>query len=51
MLVNNAGVMLDPRGTRVLDSKLATYRETLETNFFGPLRLIQALVPLMKKGA
>lgn len=50
VLVNNAGVMLDPRGTRVLDSKLATYRETLETNFFGPLRLIQALVPLMKKG-
>ena len=50
VLVNNAGVMLDPRGTRVLDSKLATYRETLETNCFGPLRLIQALVPLMKKG-
>jgi NAD(P)-dependent dehydrogenase (short-subunit alcohol dehydrogenase family) len=50
VLVNNAGVMLDPRGTRVLDSKLVTYRETLETNFFGPLRLIQALLPLMKKG-
>lgn len=50
VLVNNAGVMLDPRGSRILDSKLATYRETLETNFFGPLRLIQALVPLMKKG-
>lgn len=50
VLVNNAGVMLDPRGSRVVDSKPATYRETLETNLFGPLRLIQALVPLMKKG-
>jgi len=29
---------------------VATYRETLETNLFGPLRLIQALGPLMKKG-
>lgn len=50
ILVNNAGVMADPRGSRVLDSKTATYRETLETNFYGPLLLIQALVPLMKKG-
>lgn len=50
VLINNAGVMLDPRGSRVLDSSVATYRETLEANFFGPLRLIQALVPLMKKG-
>jgi NAD(P)-dependent dehydrogenase (short-subunit alcohol dehydrogenase family) len=49
VLVNNAGVMADPRGSRVLDSKPATYRETLETNFFGPLLLIQALVPMMKK--
>jgi NAD(P)-dependent dehydrogenase (short-subunit alcohol dehydrogenase family) len=50
ILVNNAGVMLDPRGSRVLDSGPATYRETLETNLFGPLRLIQALGPLMRKG-
>jgi len=50
VLVNNAGVMADPRGSRVLDSKPATYRDTLETNFFGALLLIQALVPVMKKG-
>jgi NAD(P)-dependent dehydrogenase (short-subunit alcohol dehydrogenase family) len=49
ILVNNAGVMLDPRGSRVLDSKAQTYRDTLETNLLGPLRLIQALAPLMKK--
>lgn len=48
ILINNAGVMADPRGSRVLGSRVATYRETLETNFFGPLLLIQALVPMMK---
>jgi len=50
VLINNAGVMADPRGSRVLDSRPATYRETLETNLLGPLMLIQALVPLMRKG-
>lgn len=49
VLVNNAGVMLDPRGSRVLDAKPKTFRDTLETNLFGPLQLCQALVPLMKK--
>jgi NAD(P)-dependent dehydrogenase (short-subunit alcohol dehydrogenase family) len=50
VLVNNAGVMADPRGSRVLDSRPAIYRETLETNLLGPLMLIQALAPLMRKG-
>jgi NAD(P)-dependent dehydrogenase (short-subunit alcohol dehydrogenase family) len=49
ILVNNAGVMLDPRGSRVLDSKVETYRATLETNLLGPLRLILALAPIMKR--
>jgi NAD(P)-dependent dehydrogenase (short-subunit alcohol dehydrogenase family) len=49
ILVNNAGVMLDPRGSRVLDSKVKTYHDTLETNLIGPLLMIQALAPLMKK--
>jgi NAD(P)-dependent dehydrogenase (short-subunit alcohol dehydrogenase family) len=48
-LVNNAGVLLDPRGSRFLDSKVRTYRDTFETNFFGPLQLCQALVPIMKQ--
>jgi NAD(P)-dependent dehydrogenase (short-subunit alcohol dehydrogenase family) len=48
VLVNNAGIMIDPRGSRFLDSKLDTYRDTLETNFFGPLQLTHAVVPLMK---
>jgi len=49
VLVNNAGVMLDPRGSRVLDAKIETFRDTLETNLLGPLRMIQAILPLMKK--
>ena len=48
VLVNNAGIMIDPRGSRFLDSKLDTYRDTLETNLFGPLQLVQAVVPIMK---
>jgi NAD(P)-dependent dehydrogenase (short-subunit alcohol dehydrogenase family) len=49
ILVNNAGILADPRGSRFLDSRPAIYRQTLETNVFGPLLLAQALVPLMKK--
>lgn len=49
VLVNNAGVMLDPRGSRVLDSKLDTWRGTLDTNLIGPLLLIRALAPIMRK--
>jgi NAD(P)-dependent dehydrogenase (short-subunit alcohol dehydrogenase family) len=48
VLVNNAGIMIDTRGSRFLDAKLDTYRDTLETNLFGPLQLAQAVVPLMK---
>ena len=49
ILVNNAGIVADPRGSRALDSKPTTYRQTLDTNLFGPLLLCQATVPLMKK--
>jgi NAD(P)-dependent dehydrogenase (short-subunit alcohol dehydrogenase family) len=48
VLVNNAGILADARGSRFLDSKLDTYRDTLEANLFGPLQLAQAVVPLMK---
>jgi len=49
VLVNNAGVMLDPRGSRVLDARVKTFRDTLETNLLGPLQLMQALVPMMQQ--
>jgi NAD(P)-dependent dehydrogenase (short-subunit alcohol dehydrogenase family) len=49
ILVNNAGILADPRGSRFLDSKVETYRETLDTNLFGALMMAQALAPLMKE--
>ena len=49
VLVNNAGILADPRGSRLLDSKVETWRDTLATNVLGPLMLAQALVPLMRK--
>ena len=48
VLVNNAGVLMDPRNSRFIDSKLDTYRDTLEVNLYGPLQLAQAVVPIMK---
>jgi len=47
-LINNAGVLIDQRG--VLDTDLDTVRKTMEANVYGPWRLAQALVPLMKQG-
>ena len=49
VLVNNAGVMLDARGTRFVDSQLETYRTTFEVNVWGPLLLTQGLLPHMHK--
>lgn len=49
VLVNNAGVLLDPHGSRVLDAQPATFHDTLAINLMGPLLLVQALVPLMKR--
>ena len=53
VLVNNAGVYLDKganfEGGDVLTSDLDLVKKTMEANFYGPLRLCQALVPLMKK--
>lgn len=48
ILVNNAAVFID-RGLRVTEVDLALIRQTMETNFYGPLRLCQMLVPLMER--
>ena len=47
ILINNAGIastggFLDPNG-------LATARQQLETNFFGPLRMAQAFAPVLAR--
>jgi NAD(P)-dependent dehydrogenase (short-subunit alcohol dehydrogenase family) len=54
VLVNNAGVFLDPMppedpaASSVFRADIATVRYSMETNAYGPLRLCQALIPLMK---
>jgi len=50
VLVNNAGILIDPPGNGVLQTPLHTFRATLETNFFGALRMCQAIVPIMHRG-
>ena len=49
VLVNNAGVLLDPPGSRIPDLRAEICRTTLEVNLLGPLLLTQALLPLMRK--
>jgi NAD(P)-dependent dehydrogenase (short-subunit alcohol dehydrogenase family) len=46
-LVNNAGVYGEPVG--VADYDLDDAHEVLETNTFGPWRLIQAFLPLLRR--
>lgn len=51
VLVNNAGVLLeaaDPSATGVLTGALEMVQQAFDTNTLGPLRLCQALVPLMR---
>jgi NAD(P)-dependent dehydrogenase (short-subunit alcohol dehydrogenase family) len=54
VLVNNAGVFLDPMppedpsASSVFRADIATVRYSMEANAYGPLRLCQALVPLMR---
>jgi NAD(P)-dependent dehydrogenase (short-subunit alcohol dehydrogenase family) len=50
VLINNAGIISDD-DTSGLTVKLATVRETVETNALAPLRLAQAFAPLLKKSS
>jgi NAD(P)-dependent dehydrogenase (short-subunit alcohol dehydrogenase family) len=49
ILVNNAGISLRGSGRSVLTTALRDFDVTLDTNFYGPLRLCQALVQMMQK--
>ena len=46
VLVNNAGV---ERNGSVEELPLCEFRAVMETNYFGPIRCIQALVPQMRQ--
>ena len=48
ILVNNAGVLIDSSDS-LLNTKIDTLHETMDTNLFGPLLLSQALIPLMQQ--
>ncbi len=48
VLVNNAAISKDRKNT-VLDVDMEVVRETFEVNFFGPLNLCRACIPLMKR--
>ncbi len=49
ILVNNAGVMLDPKGSNASEISPDVLHNTMATNVYGPAMLCRALVPLMKE--
>lgn len=48
VLVNNAGIYPD-EGVSILDSTREQLVETFQTNTFGPIVVVQAFLPLLKK--
>ena len=52
ILMNNAGIAPDGiAGTSVNDTTSNSLQEAFDTNFFAPVALTQALLPLLKKSA
>jgi NAD(P)-dependent dehydrogenase (short-subunit alcohol dehydrogenase family) len=54
VLVNNAGILKEgqtPDVSKVLQLSPALALETYDTNTLGPMRTIQAVVPIMEKGS
>ena len=49
VLVNNAGVYPESTDAKVVDTPTSMWRETLETNLFGAVRMCREVVPLMRK--
>jgi NAD(P)-dependent dehydrogenase (short-subunit alcohol dehydrogenase family) len=48
ILVNNAGVFPEDRGSRVTDTSTSYWRATIETNLFGAMRMCREVVPMMQ---
>ena len=51
VLVNNAGVLFDDDriDASILDQLMERFHITMDVNFYGPLRVCQALVPVMRR--
>ena len=52
ILINNAAILIDGPGgfnASLFDLTAGTARQTFETNVLGPMRLIQAVTPLMRE--
>ncbi len=49
VLVNNAGILLEPDDNLASKVRMETIKTTFETNLFGVWRLTQALLPLMRQ--
>jgi NAD(P)-dependent dehydrogenase (short-subunit alcohol dehydrogenase family) len=49
VLVNNAGVYPESTEAKVVDTPTSMWRETLETNLFGAVRMCREAVPFMKR--
>jgi len=49
VLVNNAGVYPEETQAKVVGSSTSIWRETLETNLFGAMRMCREVVPLMQR--
>lgn len=48
VLINNAGIFIDG-DKNASNVSMETFRETMETNFYGPLRVSRALIPLLQE--
>ncbi|MBL7663106.1 SDR family oxidoreductase [bacterium] len=51
VLVNNAGVLLEPWTTPPSQASYQKIKQTFKTNFFGVILLTQKLLPLLKKSS
>ena len=49
VLVNNAAILLD-ESKRLLEEDISLVRQTMETNYYGPLLMCREFIPLMKEG-
>jgi NAD(P)-dependent dehydrogenase (short-subunit alcohol dehydrogenase family) len=49
VLVNNAGIRIEEYGKLPSEQTLAEWRETFETNLFGPVMVTNAFLPLLRK--